>query len=348
MNGIALIGLFKNGYEAFDGQSIKTRIVTQEIQRSIGADKVLCIDTYEWKKHPHKLLFKCIRAVWRYENVVFMTDEGGIKVFPWLLTIANFARKSRIHYVVIGGWLGRTLNRKRMRRFWLKKLDGVYVETRIMRTVLECNGLKNVVLLPNCKYLPILREDELLVRNKEPYRLCTFSRVAQEKGIQDAVEAVGRTNKYFGRKVFTLDIYGQVDKNEREWFEKLRSVFPEGVRYCGSVPYNQSTEILKEYFALLFPTKFRKEGIPGTIIDAYAAGLPVIASMWDGCEDVVDEQTCIGYPFGSFEGLVSCLEEVAVNPDLINGKRIACVQRAKMYMPEQVMKTLLNHMGYRV
>ncbi|MFR3494185.1 MAG: glycosyltransferase [Blautia sp.] len=55
---------------------------------------------------------------------------------------------------------------------------------------------------------------------------------------------------------------------------------PQYIRYKGMVPFNQSTEVLKNYDALLFPTYYEGEGFAGTIIDAFAAGLPVIASDW--------------------------------------------------------------------
>lgn len=60
------------------------------------------------------------------------------------------------------------------------------------------------------------------IPESEPLPLCTFSRVMKEKGIEDAVNAVKSVNKYFGRVVYTLDIYGQVDSNQTGWFDNLR------------------------------------------------------------------------------------------------------------------------------
>jgi hypothetical protein len=58
--------------------------------------------------------------------------------------------------------------------------------------------------------------------------------------------------------------------------------------------------VLKDYFALLFPTHFYTEGIPGTVIDAYAAGIPVISAKWESYSDVIDEGvTGIGYKDGA-------------------------------------------------
>lgn len=65
----------------------------------------------------------------------------------------------------------------------------------------------------------------------------------------------------------------------------------------------------------MFPTLFYTEGIPGTIIDAYAAGLPVISSKWESYGDVIEDNvTGIGYEFGSDDALVEVLEMIKSNP----------------------------------
>ena len=66
--------------------------------------------------------------------------------------------------------------------------------------------------------------------------------------------------------------------------------------------------MLKNYFLLAFPTKFYTEGIPGTILDAYAAGVPVIASKWESFFDVIEEgKTGIGYEFDNQKELEKIL-----------------------------------------
>lgn len=78
----------------------------------------------------------------------------------------------------------------------------------------------------------------------------------QEKGIADAVKTVIEVNQSLGRTIFSLDIYGQVDENQTDLFEKLRKIFPYYIRYGGLIPFDRSVETLKEYFALLFPTYY--------------------------------------------------------------------------------------------
>lgn len=346
MRKVTIIGLFCEGREVSDGQSIKTRIVTEEIEKAFGKDQVARVDTYGWKKNPLKLFANCIAAVRKSSNVMFLTDEGGIKIFPWLLSGVNLFYKRSLHYVVIGGWLAQYVEKHRCLAACLKKLDNIFAETIAMQNGLEALDFENVSLLPNFKNLTPVREEQLMITCAEPYPFCTFSRVMQEKGIEDAVNAIQAVNAQFGRPVCTLDIYGQVDPLEQAWFEKISAQFPPEIRYCGVVPYDKSVDTLKGYFALLFPTSYLKEGIPGTIIDAYAAGLPVIASKWGGFDDIIDDgSTGIGYPWLENEKLAGILAEIVREPQRILDMKKNCLKKAEGYLPQNVMSVLLDKLS---
>lgn len=344
---IAIIGKYTtvNGVSS-DGQAVKTNILSQEIVKFFGQDAVTPINTFGWKKHPVNLFLKSIRAVWHSEHVIFMTDEGGIKVFPWLLRLSNVFNTCSLHYVVVGGWLIHFVEKHPFIRACLKKFKGIYVETSVMKRALEKAGFQNVVLMPNFKPLEPLTGDELCKEQQEPFRFCTFSRVMEEKGIDDAVNAICAVNSHFGKTVCSLDIYGQVDPNQTEWFETLIQTFPPEVHYCGVVEYKNSVDCLKDYFALLFPTEFYTEGIPGTIIDAYAAGIPVVASRWESFGDVVDDGlTGIGYPFGEQKCLKEILVQMIENPDLVSAMKTNCLEKAYQYLPDNVMDILLSKLS---
>jgi glycosyltransferase involved in cell wall biosynthesis len=49
------------------------------------------------------------------------------------------------------------------------------------------------------------------------------------------------------------------------------------------------TKVLRDYFALLFPIYYIGEGFAGTAIDAFSAGVPVIASDWKYNSEVIKE-----------------------------------------------------------
>lgn len=345
MKKVSVIGHFATGLEYLDGQTVKTRILAGALEEAFGDGQVLRFDTHGGKKTLLKAPFMVAKALRKSQNTVMLPAHNGLRVFgrllPWLRPLF---RGRKIHYVVIGGWLPRLLEDKKNLKRILKKFDGIYVETDTMRRALEAQGFENVQILPNCKALTPLAEEELICPKEKPYKLCTFSRVMKEKGIEDAIEAVKAINETAGETVYTLDIYGQVDLSQTEWFEELRSRFPSYVTYGGLVPFDKSVEVLKDYFALLFPTRFYTEGIPGTIIDAYAAGVPVVSARWESFSDIVEEGvTGIGYEFESVEDLKKKLLYAAENRETIASMKPDCLAYSKRYLPGEAIECLTKN-----
>ena len=70
--------------------------------------------------------------------------------------------------------------------------------------------------------------------------------------------------------------------------DSLRGAAPAGVEFRGEVPAAEVAEILRESRALLVPSRWY-EAAPRTIIEAYAAGVPVIASRFGALPELVQE-----------------------------------------------------------
>ena len=167
----------------------------------------------------------------------------------------------------------------------------------------------------------------------------------KEKGIEDAVNAVKTVNEKAGRVVYSLDIYGQIDGGQTEWFESLKASFPEYIRYGGLVPFDKSVEVLKDYYALLFPTYYEGEGFAGTVIDAYAAALPVISSDWKYNSEIVhDGETGLIFKVHDVDMLTEQLGCLLEDPGLVQQMRVNCLNEAKNYLPSTAMKIIIEKM----
>ncbi len=340
----SVIGHFAFGKTFLNGQTIKTKILAEELQKKLGQEQVLIIDTHGGLKTLAKAPFQILFALKNSQNVIIFPAHNGLRVYaPLLSCLKRFFKNRKLHYVVIGGWLPQFLTKRKSLAKALKKFDGIYVETDTMKSALEARGFENVFVMPNCKKLTVLSESELVYPQGVPHKLCTFSRVMREKGIETAINVIKKVNDQFGYLAYSLDIYGQVDTTQAEWFENLKKRFPEGVRYCGCVDADKSVEILQSYFALLFPTHFYTEGIPGTIIDAYAAGIPVISAKWESYSDVVDEGvTGIGYDFDDVEQFAQLLLNIAENPNTLLEMKYSCIEKAENFIPANAIRVLLD------
>lgn len=345
MKKVCVIGHFGFGKEMLNGQTIKTKIITAELEKQLGDEQIMKVDTHGGARALPKVMIQMVRGFRSCENIIILPAQNGVRIFAPLCVAFRKLYKRKLHYIVIGGWLDDLLEGDPRLLKALDSFTAIYVETRTMKQNLEKRGLRNLCILPNFKDVPILTEDELVYPTGEPYRLCTFSRVMKEKGIEDAVDAVKAVNEKYGRTVYTLDIYGQVDAEQTKWFEDMKATFPGYVRYKGLVAYDKSVEVLKDYFALLFPTRFYTEGIPGTIIDAYAAGVPVISAKWESFADAVEDGiTGIGYEFGICNEFLQILCEIADMPTIISEKKKNCITGAKEFTPCCAMQPLLRRM----
>lgn len=342
MKRVCIIGHFGHGENLLNGQTVKTKIVTKEIVKELGKKEVSCIDTHGGVKALISAFRHALIALKYHKNIIIMPAENGLRVFAPLLVLLNLLFHRKLHYVVIGGWLPEFLKKRKKLTKALMSFDGIYVETNTMRKALEAQGFNDVYVMPNFKDLNILKESELVYHHTEPYRLCTFSRVMKEKGIEDAVNAVKTVNEHFGRIVYTLDIYGQVDSAQTEWFNELKSTFPLYIKYGEFVPFDKSVEVLKNYFALLFPTYYEGEGFAGTLLDAMAAGVPVIASDWRYNPEIVNEKTGYVYPVHDNHAFVTTLISVGNNSDLLLSKKSDCLKEAEKYRAENVIQCLTS------
>src|SRR5262249_42486224 len=52
-------------------------------------------------------------------------------------------------------------------------------------------------------------------------------------------------------------------------------------------------QTLTRYDALILPSYAEVEGYPGVILEAYCAGIPVIATRWGGIPEIVTDETGI-------------------------------------------------------
>ena len=210
-----------------------------------------------------------------------------------------------------------------------------------MKTQLENLGINNVEVLPNFKRLQLLSEDELGCVQTSPFLFTMFSRVIKQKGIETAAESIAEVNRRFGGQKAVLHIYGPVEESYQREFSELLDKFNDCVFYKGCVPYDESVKALRNSFMLLFPSVYKGEGMPGTIIDAFSAGVPVIASDWHFNGELVrNDETGYCYDWKNPKLLTERICYAIDHPEKIDRMRKSCLKEAKKYTPEAAMEQI--------
>lgn len=341
--GICVVGHFGEGLNLLNGQTVKTKIVTNEIENAFGAKNVYKVDTHGGVKAVPRLLYNLWRSLRKSKDVVIFLSDNGLRfivpVLRWMNALAF--GKRRFHFVVIGGYIQDYLPSYPYVLKTLQRYDGIYVETVPMQKAMKELGFRNVRIMPNCKELKVATETKNY--QAPPFRFCTFSRVMKSKGIEEAAEAIELVNKRAGKIICSLDIYGQIEASEKDWFENLVQTTPDTIQYKGLVPFADSVKVLCDYYALLFPTYYKGEGFAGTLIDSFAAGVPVIASDWRYNASIVkDGETGRIFKTNSIDELVSAIEFACNHTTIWNEMKQNCLKEAVNYQPDIVVQPLIK------
>ncbi len=269
------------------GQEVKTRAFYEHFCQKIGSENVGVFDTKNWKKHFILNLFRAIKLIRESEKLVMLPAHKGLFVFTVLFRL--FKRKnSLLIYLVIGGWLPNMVKKHHLLKRLLLQFDFIFVETHKMENQLKKLGFCNTHYLPNTKHFKSLSISAVR-RPDFPLQVCTFSRVIPEKGIEEAIKIVQKANEDAGTKRFNLTIFGNVPTNQQEWFNSLRNKYSNYFTYGGLIDTNNTQDVLTKFDILLLLTKFKTEGFPGTILDAYASGLLLITSDLEQMREIVNK-----------------------------------------------------------
>lgn len=338
---IGILGHFARNTDMCDGQTVKTR----NIERALLSKQkeVLTVDSCGWKKHPFSFLFQIIKLTRRSDAILMLPDAGGIKIYPYVINLFAGKRKLKI-YSVVGAWLPSYLKNNARIRNQLKKFNYILVETRTMQAQLQEQGFENTVIVPNFKDIEPIQENELCYDFESPLPFCIFSRVMKQKGVTDAIFACDRLNKEAGKRVCILDVYGPISNEYEAEFSQLCEQYSSVVSYKGVVDPGKSVAVLKQYYMLLFPTLFFTEGVPGTIIDAFSAGVPVLASEWESYRDVLSEADSVTYQFENTEDLYQKLKYCVENVEAVNSRRQNCLASAGKFSKDVVADNLCDLM----
>lgn len=149
---------------------------------------------------------------------------------------------------------------------WTKKIDRLIVLSEFMKEKLMHSSLhfpaNRTVVIPN--FIDDVQGEPL---PRDNYFLFV-GRLSKEKGIQTLLDCFSKTAHQ------QLIIAGEGPEKERVLAAARENP---GISYAGQQPKEKVLHLMKKSKALIFPSIWY-EGLPMTIIEAFATGTPVIAS----------------------------------------------------------------------
>lgn len=215
---------------------------------------------------------------------------------------------------------------------WTLRRSALYLsETRGLVEAARSAGLENAGWFSNSRPMP-----DLPSAGKPGDTACRsfvfLGQIKEEKGIRELISIGGSLPDGT-----TVDVYGDIS------FDVPRSAFDgaDRVRYRGEVEPEAVHELLMSYDALVLPSY--REGYPGVVLEAYAAGLPVVVTALDTIREIVDESCGILIPPRDEGALLSAIAELSEDPGLYGRLRQAVARRRLEFSDERWQGIFVEH-----
>lgn len=298
------------------------------------------IDTENWRKNLIVLVNLVCKILFNpnAKFIVATSNMSSYRVF-WFFSV--FPRKRSIIYWIIGGCVADWIRDGKVSKKPFECIEWFIAEgMEMQRTFAEVGFKENVLYVPNFKnisYIPIK------VENNSPLTKFVFlSRIIPMKGCDIIIDAVRKLNVKYKDK-YTVDFYGPIEDNYDEDFKGKVESLP-NVSYRGFLDMldEKNYDVLASYDAMLFPTFWYGEGFPGIIIDAFIAGLPVIASNWSLNANIIEDgKTGIIIDVKNVDALADAMARLIENRSLISIMSKHCSAHAMDYETNNVLSTEL-------
>lgn len=336
---ILFIGGCGHGKPTTNGVAAKNYYLLSRLKELFKDVKT--VDTDGWKRNPLILVRLCLLlSFFRKHKIVISFNTPSAYKF---ICVANkFFPHRRLCYFVIGGVLADYMREGKVQLQPYKCVDWFMVESLQMKEQMQELGFCNVIHLPNFKhidYMPDKRPDS----SAKATRFVFLSRIIPEKGCNYIFDALDILNAQGMTDRIAVHFYGTIDDGYRQEFTQKTAAVP-NAEYKGFLDLRKTEnyDILADYDAMLFPTYWPGEGFPGIIVDAFIAGLPVIATDWAHNSEIIEhQQTGIIIPPHSPEALAQQMHHLANAPMEISRMSQNCRNKAKLYDTRNVLSEAL-------
>jgi colanic acid/amylovoran biosynthesis glycosyltransferase len=149
--------------------------------------------------------------------------------------------------------------------------------------------------------------------------ILTIARLVEKKGVEYGIEAVAEIVKRHPRIKYKIAGEGPLKDKLQVLIAELK--VGDNIKLVGWKSQDQITELLKTSDILLAPSVTSstgdQEGIPGAIMEAFAAGLPVVSTNHAGIPELVqDGDSGFLVPEKDVKALVQKLEILIEQPEL--------------------------------
>lgn len=327
---IILIGPCGGGGVPKNGASAKNYHLARYLREK--QLRVVNVDTENWKRNP-LVLFRLLFHLLLSSHATFILAANSMSSYKVIRLFSMMPRRMHLVYWTIGGCVADWIKEGRVAKEPYSAVDLFIVEGKNMQRTLTEVGFRNVVVVPNFKHIDYIPSRVSQVHApRQGVRFVFLSRIIPEKGCDTIINAVKMLNETH-KDMFSVDFWGPFESSyKKEFLDRIDTL--DNVKYNGFLDLRkqENYDVLAGYDAMLFPTYWLGEGFPGIIIDAFVAGLPVVATDWSQNADIIENgRTGVILKENSAEALCEAMLSFINDRKRIEEMKDNCRQSARNY-----------------
>lgn len=309
----------------FDGERNKSMAILNCLKRLPG----LHIDIIDYSKKKYfQAALMLLKVIFKRYDLVFLSKciMGGSYALHLIFSFAKRTNKDNVVYYIVGnGYEG--FDKHKIYFDDIRKCSKLIVESLEVSKQMNDYDINGVLIFASIKRdfdIPILVKE---YNGSEPLKAIYFSRIHEGKGVADAIDAIIRVNKKARSLIYQLTIAGGVEKSDRDFVKGIEELCKkhEEIIYLGPsfhVTGEDTYKKLQDFDLHLFPSHYRQECAPGSIVDMFIAGVPTLSSNFDSAKYMMDESNSYFFDMGNLDDFVSKLEQISSNRKELSKKRI--------------------------
>lgn len=334
MRKILLLGYFGYNTDQLDGQTVKTRDIYRLVKDQY-AGSVDHYDTEDFKFNKFSII-QMFGKLMCCKTLFYLPAHNNLKyIFP-IVFLLSLVFRFKIHYFVVGGWLREYISDMPLHRYMLTHIAGIHVETKRLKSELEeYYRFENVDIFPNFRFFDF--EPERFPSDK--LRLVFMARINKMKGLDWIFAMASYIEKHKLQHLFSLTFYGPIHDEDQEYFSHEISKYS-FAEYRGVLQPDEIYAAMNDYDVLLLPTHYYTEGLPGSIVDAYISGLPVIVTEWKHSREFVEDGKS-GYIVPFKDGELDFIDRVLYlekNRDILASLQDYALHKRMEFAPPSIIR----------
>ena len=285
---------------------------------------------------PDKIYFTAsVRGIAFYRDLLFSNIWKIYKLFTSCDVFYHYHTKGIKEFIISD-------RNKKLTRYFLKDINLVLLSPMLESDFVDVKTYNKVLYLPNGvedSYDKDSFESYISKKDFNKINILYLSNMIKEKGYFEVLKLAAK----YADKNYHFHFAGgwQKDEDEKDFFEYIKNNnLEKTVTFHGFVNGDQKKELFEKSNIFIFPTRYKNEAFPLSVLEAFSYGLPCLSTDEGSIPFIIDKSS--GIVVNDLDKLDLAFEEILEKDINIETSRYCRNRYLDNFSLEQFEKNLLE------